>query len=216
MPSDYRMRDQDKYEQEDYDEYEEYASGEEEEEEEEAEEEAPLSQEQQEFLKLREELKEKYRQKSKKEAPSRNQLQEKKRITRNNDFGSFFGPSQPVIASRVLSERRSIQETQHIISRIPNGSTGHAKNAACTSSEHKTVVHKQQSKVVNEVRKKAQTLKDMRDYSFLLSDDVDLPDADDEQRSRPVRNVPASNSGFCSCWKMVVWLKPPQRVDHKR
>lgn len=45
-----------------------------------------------------------------------------------------------------------------------------------------------------QVKKKAQTLKDMRDYSFLLSDDADFPDAKEEER--PARNVSASNSGW--------------------
>lgn len=194
MPSQSRMRDMDEYEQEDYDEYEEYASEEEAEEEEEEEEEAPPSQEQQEFLKLREKLKEKYRQKFKKEAVKafgRSQLQDRKRTATSDNFGSFFGPSQPVIAPRVLDERRSIQETQHIISRNPTGSSGNVKETAYTSSEKHTVVHKQQPKIVNEVKKKAQTLKDMRDYSFLLSDDTDFPDAKEEQK--PVRKTPASN-----------------------
>lgn len=43
-----------------------------------------------------------------------------------------------------------------------------------------------------QVKKKVQTLKDMRDYSFLLSDDADFPDAKEE---RP-RNVSALNSGW--------------------
>lgn len=43
-----------------------------------------------------------------------------------------------------------------------------------------------------QVKKKVQTLKDMRDYSFLLSDDADLPGA---KEAGPARNVSASNSG---------------------
>jgi len=42
-----------------------------------------------------------------------------------------------------------------------------------------------------QVKKKAQTLKDMRDYSFLLSDDAEFPDSEEQ----PARNVPVSNSG---------------------
>lgn len=39
-------------------------------------------------------------------------------------YGSFFGPSQPVIARRVLEESKSILETQHIHARTPNSNTG--------------------------------------------------------------------------------------------
>ena len=43
-----------------------------------------------------------------------------------------------------------------------------------------------------QVKKKAQTLKDMRDYSFLLSDDAEFPDAKEKE---PARNASVSNSG---------------------
>lgn len=33
-------------------------------------------------------------------------------------FGSFFGPSQPVIASRVIEESRSIRETKHVLTNM--------------------------------------------------------------------------------------------------
>ncbi|XP_020252888.1 hepatoma-derived growth factor-related protein 2 [Asparagus officinalis] len=194
MPSHYRAREEDEYEREDYDGYEDYASEEQEEEEDEEKEEPP-SQEQQEFLKLREELKERFRKKLKNETAGlghRSQSKDKRRTTPNDNFGSFFGPSQPVIASRVLEERRSIRDTQHIMSRIPNASSGNAKSHAYTSSEKKTVVHKQQPRVVNEVKKKVQTLKDTRDYSFLLSDDADFPDTKEERP--PARKVPHSNA----------------------
>lgn len=35
-------------------------------------------------------------------------------------YGSFFGPSQPVIAQRVIQESKSILETQHLHSRVSN------------------------------------------------------------------------------------------------
>ncbi|KAK8938178.1 hypothetical protein KSP40_PGU009356 [Platanthera guangdongensis] len=133
-----------------------------------------------EFLKVREKLKEKFRQKLKIQNAQyfcqSSQSQDKKRASTKNSFGSFFGPSQPVIASRILDESRSIRETQHVTSKAPNASSGHREGfSSVASSEKKNYEHHQRPKV-NEVKMKAQALKDMRDYSFLFSDDTDLPD----------------------------------------
>ncbi|KAG1346879.1 muscle M-line assembly protein unc-89 [Cocos nucifera] len=167
------------YDEEEYDEYEEEAS----EPGEEHEPEAPkMTMEEQEFLKLREQLKEKFRQKMKKQSANASshlfQSQDKKRTVASNKFGSFFGPSQPVIAPRVIEESRSIRETKHIVSK---------NKRDLTSSETTTYVYRQKPTVVNEVKKKAQTLKDMRDYSFLLSDDADLP-VSEEKKPPPPRS----------------------------
>jgi len=35
-------------------------------------------------------------------------------------YGSFFGPSQPVISQRVIQESKSILENQHLALRVPN------------------------------------------------------------------------------------------------
>jgi len=35
-------------------------------------------------------------------------------------YGSFFGPSQPVIAQRVIQESKSLLENQHLASKVPN------------------------------------------------------------------------------------------------
>jgi len=37
-------------------------------------------------------------------------------------YGSFFGPSQPVIAQRVIQESKSLLENQHLSSRLSNSS----------------------------------------------------------------------------------------------
>ncbi|XP_008812588.2 protein SPT2 homolog isoform X2 [Phoenix dactylifera] len=181
-------RDEEDYEEEEYDEYEEEAS----EPEEEHEPAAPkLTMEEQEFLKLRAQLKEKIRQRMKKQSANASshlsQSQGKKRTIANDKFGSFFGPSQHVIAPRVIEESRSIRETKHIVSKVSSSSS---KKRDPTSSEPKTYVHHQKPTVVNEVKKKAQTLKDMRDYSFLLSDDADLPP--EREKPPPLRNVSVS------------------------
>lgn len=133
-----------------------------------------------EYLKVREKLKEKFRQKLKKQSAQyfgqSSESQDKKRASAKDSFGSFFGPSQPVIVSRVLDEYRSIRETQHVTSKAPSSSSGHREGfSSVPSSERKINGHHQRPKV-NEVKTKAQALKDMRDYSFLFSDDMDLPD----------------------------------------
>ncbi|KAJ6791712.1 hepatoma-derived growth factor-related protein 2 [Iris pallida] len=193
------------YEQEDYDDYEDDEEDSEEEEEEE-EEEPEISKEQQEFLSLREQIKEKIRQKLKKQSATAfgRQSQVNKKTMTNDKFGSFFCPSQPVIASRVLDERRSILETNHTVSRIPSSTSGSIKGPASTTSEKKA--HAQQVKVISEVKRKAQTLKDMRDYSFLLSDDADFPVSDKEAAAAAAACSPKAGSKFCSSFMKV---KPP-------
>lgn len=51
-----------------------------------------------------------------------------------------------------------------------------------------------QLKSLLQVKRKAQTLKDMRDYSFLLSDDADLPDNKELQPAS--RHVSAPKPGM--------------------
>ncbi|KAJ6810962.1 hepatoma-derived growth factor-related protein 2 [Iris pallida] len=215
MQSHYRQgshrRDVGDYEYEDYDEYEDEEEGSEEEEEEEEEEDPVKSKEQQEFLSLREKLKERIRQKLKKQTASTSgrQPQVSKRTSMTNDkFGSFFGPSQSVIASRVLDERRSIQETSLVVSRAPSSSSASTKGSSSTPSEKKAHVQHQKARVVNEVKKKAQALKDMRDYSFLLSDDADLPAPEKEQPRPPAVRKPAPVSDGHSA-QASSKVKPP-------
>ncbi|XP_038975156.1 histone H3.v1-like [Phoenix dactylifera] len=171
------------YEEEEYGEYEEEPSEPEEEEEREP---PKPTREEQEFLKLREKLKDRIRQKLKKQSASAlghsSQSQDKKRTTSNDKFGSFFGPSQPIIAPRVIEESRLIRENKHIVAKV--SSSGNKRDP--TSSEVRTHVHHQKARVVNEVKKKAQALKDMRDYSFLLSDDADLPSEKEQPLTRNV------------------------------
>ncbi|XP_020688889.1 protein SPT2 homolog [Dendrobium catenatum] len=176
--NEFHQRIEDEYEEDEYDDYEDEGLEGEKEDEQKQEEERKPSKEELEFLKLREKRKEIYRQKLKKQSAKdfghSIQTQDGQRTSTNTKFGSFFGPSQPVIASRVLDESRSIRETQHIISK-PSSSSGNQRVSAFASSERKLSEHHQPLKI-NEVKRKAQTLKDMRDYSFLLSDDADLPD----------------------------------------
>ncbi|THU45055.1 hypothetical protein C4D60_Mb02t13840 [Musa balbisiana] len=171
------------YEMEDYEEYEEEAS-----EPDEEELEAPKStKDEQDFLKLREQLKARFRQKLKKQsagALGRLSQTQDKRTETNDRFGSFFGPSQPSIAPRVIEESRSFRETKHIMTNYSSSSTNKrdpTSSVPRTSADHQ---NHQRPKIVNQIKNKAQTLKDMRDYSFLLSDDADLPTAKEQPKPR--------------------------------
>ncbi|KAK8938168.1 hypothetical protein KSP40_PGU009194 [Platanthera guangdongensis] len=133
-----------------------------------------------EFLKEREKLKEKFREKLRKEENEQyfghsSQSQEEKRTSTKYSFGSFFGPSQPAIAPRVLDLWRSMRETRHVTSKAPSSSSGRERCSSVASSEWKIYEHRQRTQV-NEVKMKAKALKDMRDYSFLSSEDTNLPD----------------------------------------
>ncbi|KAJ0967050.1 hypothetical protein J5N97_023967 [Dioscorea zingiberensis] len=188
-----RDYDRDGYEQDAYDDYDEEEDGGEEEEEEER----KPTKEEQDFLKLREQLKERFRRNLKKESSkvlghTSRSLDQRK--TANDKFGSFFGPSQPAIAQRVIEESRSIRETQHIAAKVQSSSSNSKKNPASISSGMKM---NQRPKVVNEIKKKAQTLKDSRDYSFLLSDDADMPVPEKDQ-SAPRMTSGSSSDGRSS------------------
>ncbi|KAK1287470.1 hypothetical protein QJS10_CPB19g00579 [Acorus calamus] len=161
-----------------YDDYEDEEEGEEEDDYEEKEEERKPTKEELEYLSLRERLKEKFRQRMKKECSDSVgklvQSKDKKRMP-NDNFGSFFGPSQPVIASRVLQESRSVLETQHLSTKVPGLSTKNKKVPVSTSGELSASAHNKPVKPVNQFKTKVEHLKDSRDYSFLLSDDVEPP-----------------------------------------
>lgn len=109
-------------EYEDYDDYEdeqlEEGEGYEEEEGEEyvAEEPRKPTKEELDYLELRQKLKESIRKKMQKQNSTSlaDSSGRKKQIQRDN-YGSFFGPSQPVIAQRVIQESKSLLENRHLV-----------------------------------------------------------------------------------------------------
>ncbi|KAB5547501.1 hypothetical protein DKX38_010907 [Salix brachista] len=137
---------------------------------------------------------------------------EKKKLPSDN-YGSFFGPSQPVISQRVIQESKSIIENQHLALSVSNAqhtvssSCGvllisgllsfsdlqlqNKKSSSSTATGLKNRPHGLVPKVKNEVKTKVQKLKDTRDYSFLLTDDAELPAPTKELAPR---NVFAPNS----------------------
>ncbi|KAL4020003.1 hypothetical protein IC575_018767 [Cucumis melo] len=168
---------------EDYDEYEDDDQMEEEEEEEEYEEvEVPKpTKEEKEYLELRQRLKEKIRRQSKKDGSSHLKSNDRKKLPYDN-FGSFFGPSQPVISQRVIQESKSLLENQHLASRVSDHDHGNKKSQGSNSVASKPKVL---PKVVSEKQTKVQKLKDTRDYSFLFSEDANVP-APTKESSRSV------------------------------
>ncbi|KAJ9177444.1 hypothetical protein P3X46_012665 [Hevea brasiliensis] len=173
------MRGYERDEVEDYDEYEEEGYEEEEEGEEEGEyeeeKERKPSAEELEYLELRARIKEKIRKKMQRESGSSvSKSHEIKKKLPSDNYGSFFGPSQPVIAQRVIQESKSLLENPHLAFKVSN-SHHDKRTSSSTGTGSKNGVHQPLPKVRNELKTKVQKLKDTRDYSFLLSDDAELP-----------------------------------------
>ncbi|KAA8531494.1 hypothetical protein F0562_006153 [Nyssa sinensis] len=190
------MRGYDRDAYEDLDEYEEEVEEQEEEEvgeEEYEEEKAPQpTKEELEYLELRQRLKESIRKQMKKESGSAlTSSHEKNKKLPFDNFGSFFGPSQPVIAQRVIQESKSLLENQHLAAKVSKSHNGNNKSFASTSAGSNPRVHDHPPRAKNEVKTKIQKIKDTRDYSFLLSDDAELPAP---TKVLPPRNVSVPNS----------------------
>ncbi|CAG7866522.1 unnamed protein product [Brassica rapa] len=147
---------------------------------EEEEEEVPPKEEV-EYLELRQRIKESIRKKSGSGGVNAQSSQDRrKKQLPYNDFGSFFGPSRPVISSRVIQESKSLLENE-----IKNSNQPKKRPVPASSSGDKNVSHeKKRPKVVSATRRKVETLKDTRDYSFLFSDDAELPAPKREPLSR--------------------------------
>ncbi|CAN6544833.1 unnamed protein product [Malus baccata var. baccata] len=127
----------------------------------------PAEAEQFDFLQLRQQLKERIRMKKSEGSAvahgcSVNSTTDdnKKKLTFDN-FGSFFGPSERVMAKRVHEEMKDfVAELKQLASRVLN-SGDKAKTAA-------------NSRVISTALK-CKNLKESRDYSFLQSDGAEIP-----------------------------------------
>ncbi|XP_061336858.1 uncharacterized protein LOC133283942 isoform X2 [Gastrolobium bilobum] len=201
------MRGYDRDELQDYDDYEDEGleGGEEYEEDEgeEDEEEEPRkpTKEELDYLELRQKLKDSIRKQMKKENSTSlaDSSARKKKLPYDN-YGSFFGPSQPVIAQRVIQESKSLLENQHLTPRLSNSPHISKNTNKVSNVVSKSSAHNQRPKV-SEKKVKAEKLKVIRDYSFLLSDDAELPAPAKEPPSRnaSVRNSegrPAQVAGY--------------------
>ncbi|XP_009781867.1 uncharacterized protein LOC107779433 [Nicotiana tabacum] len=167
------------YEGDEYDDYlDEYEDEGEEEEagEDEYEEEEPQqpSRELLEYLELRQRLKEDIRKQRKKELGGGSREIKKNASSRDN-FGSFFGPSQPVISQRVIQESKSLLENPNLAAKVMKSSHPSNKSSASKPAVSKTSTSNHATKVTNGLKRKIDMVKNTRDYSFLLSDDAELP-----------------------------------------
>ncbi|KAE8814981.1 protein SPT2 [Hordeum vulgare] len=170
---------------------------------------------QQEFLQIRERLKEQIRRKAQSASAStagRSASSHDRKAPPAN-FGSFFGPSKPVISQRVIEERKSMKEIQNTVPRerrppgkdIPSSSKVQAK----PNGFH------QKQKIVNEAKKKAEALKDNRDYSFLLSDDADIPSPPREKpAARPSLTKKSDREMMHSAGKSRAPISQPARLPN--
>ncbi|KAL2907250.1 putative MIR1-1HG-AS1 [Bienertia sinuspersici] len=143
---------------------------------EEEEQEKPMSAEAIKYLEMREKMKAKHRSILRKENGKNGVNINHSKLS---NFGSFFGPSKPVIADRVIQESKSLLETRHLapkclilkmmyvylvnVNKSNMPSTSASKNGPSNKSPPA------------QVKSKAQLLKQTRDYSFLLSDDAEIP-----------------------------------------
>ncbi|KZV57031.1 hypothetical protein F511_08189 [Dorcoceras hygrometricum] len=189
------MHGYDRDEYEDLDEYENDGTEPEEEEEDEGgyeeEETFQPTQDELEYLELRKRLKESIRKQMKKELGTANTgSRDKANTYRKDNYGSFFGPSQPVIAQRVIQESKSLLENPNLAARIVKPKYENSKSSVTSNvrSKHQPSL---QTKVTSGLKKKVEMLKNTRDYSFLLSEDAEVPVP---IKSPPSRNVPVPKS----------------------
>ncbi|XP_031478907.1 uncharacterized protein LOC116249783 isoform X1 [Nymphaea colorata] len=173
--SDIYQRDRDLDEYEEDEQYEEDGEEEAEYEGEDHEEEEPqLTKDQLEYLERRQKLKEIERQKMKKNGLVVASTKEK--TPARDSFGSFFGPSQPVVAKRVIEESRAMLDLHLISASGPKASSQQNKNARhIPSANTKSTQSKQPRRPVDQIKTKIEKLKEARDYSFLLSGDAEFP-----------------------------------------
>ncbi|XP_027178676.1 protein SPT2 homolog [Coffea eugenioides] len=134
------------------------------------------------YLELRQRLKEEKRKKLKKELGTANGSSREKKNVISKDviskdtYGSFFGPSQPVIAQRVIEESKSLLENPDLAARVIKFNQSRNKSSGSASSVSKSQAGAgPRPKVTNGLQKKVEMLKNTRDYSFLLADDAELP-----------------------------------------
>jgi protein SPT2 len=79
-----------------------------------------------------------------------------------------------VISQRVIEERKSLKELQNTASMSRDRRPSAKEIPSSSKVQSKTNGHHHKQKIVNEAKRKAEALKDNRDYSFLLSDDADI------------------------------------------
>ncbi|KAJ4914097.1 SPT2 chromatin protein [Raphanus sativus] len=141
-----------------------------------------------EFLEFRQRIKESIRNKTQNGndllAPTSEEDSMPSKRQKLHEFGSFFGPSQPGIASRVLQESKPLLKDELLAAKALDSIQINKSTPSPTSVSE-----------ANELKRKAKQLKESRDYSFLFSDDAELPVSIKEPPSSLVPNSRASSRG---------------------
>ncbi|KAK4765743.1 hypothetical protein SAY86_026833 [Trapa natans] len=183
-------------EYEDYDDYEEEEYEQEEDEYEEEKEDPKPTKEELEYLELRQKLKESIRKRMKKEASGSQKIMK-------DSYGSFFGPAKPMIAPRVIEESKPFLENQQLASCILKiHQTG--KNNSSTRPGGSKPCASPQAPRISELKRKVQKIKDNRDYSFLLSEDAELPASpkfSSDGRSAKISSQSSGRSPTIDVWR---------------
>ncbi|XP_057791550.1 protein spt2-like [Salvia miltiorrhiza] len=183
------------YEKDEYEDWDEYEEDGEEQGDDGYEEVHQPTQEELDYLAIRQKLKEKIRKKMMKDTRTANlSSRDKVNASHKDNYGSFFGPSQPVIAQRVIQESKSLLENPELAARFCK--TSHKEKKSSVSAP---VSSKSQANCLPSVKKKVELLKNTRDYSFLLSDDAEVPAS---SKGPPPRNVSAPKSDARSAKSM--------------
>ncbi|GJR68400.1 hypothetical protein Tco_0014465, partial [Tanacetum coccineum] len=124
------------------------------------------------YLELRQKLKEEIR---KKQQGSDSRV--KKSKLPYDNFGSFFGPSEPVIAQRVIEVSKSLVENPHLVEKVLKAKSvnqGDSSNLAISKPRPNANGHSQKVDIRAKPKAKVEMIKNTRDYSFILSDDAEL------------------------------------------
>ncbi|CAK9211317.1 unnamed protein product [Sphagnum troendelagicum] len=110
--------------------------------------------------------------------------------SKNRSFGSFFGPSEPIVAKRIIDEAAA-REGDENASKKASASSSRPSSKLSSAGAHKSGDRHipKSAKPVNEAMLKVKRLKEARDYSFLMSDAPDeLPMKKPSTPSKPGRS----------------------------
>ncbi|MCD7452403.1 hypothetical protein HAX54_016508 [Datura stramonium] len=119
-----------------------------------------------EYLELRQRLKEDIRKQRKKELGSANGVsREIKKALPRDDYGSFFGPSQPVISQRVIQESKSLLENPNLAAKVMKSNHANNKSSASKRTGSKSGTSNNAPKVTNGLKNKSA---DVKKYKRLL------------------------------------------------
>ncbi|KAJ7524665.1 hypothetical protein O6H91_17G015400 [Diphasiastrum complanatum] len=142
-------------------------------------------------------------------------------------FGSFFGPSEPIVAKRIIEEARAREEAEMVAARAQETEETERRIAAKVHSGHsggtnsKSSVYLKSSgyteepkvaKPIHEATRKAQKLKEARDYSFLFSSTDPVSHAPESKPSVASKQVTTTHGSRDQQKKQVTRSRsPPSR-----